>query len=101
MLSWLEVRRSRHYVTHTALTASEGRYIGTADSASYADCRRRAAAERHAQARANEHFAVSKPRGGGDSTRRKSEEVCRISPARPGRCPLRLESRGPGGADGA
>ena len=53
-------------------TVSEGRYRGMADSAWYADCRERATPQRSCGARANEHVAASKPRGG-DTTRRNSE----------------------------
>ena len=50
-------------------------------------------------ARANEHVAASKPRGGGDTARRNSDNILRISRARPGRRPVRLETRWPGRAD--
>ena len=46
-----------------------------ADSASYADCRERATPQRSRGARANEHVAASKPRGGGDTARRNSENI--------------------------
>ena len=64
-----------------------------ADSASYADCRDRATPQRSRGARANEHVAASKPRGEGDTARRNSENILRISRARPGRRPVRLETR--------
>ena len=69
-----------------------------ADSASYADCRERATPQRSRGARANEHVAASKPRGG-DTARRNSENTLRISRARPGGRPVRLETRWPGRAD--
>ena len=53
-----------HYVTHAAPTVSEGRYRGMADAASYADCRELATPQISPAARANEHVAASKPRGG-------------------------------------
>ena len=70
-----------------------------ADCASYADCRERATLQRSRGARANEHVAASKPRGGGDTARRNSENILRISRARPGRRPVRLETRWRGRAD--
>ena len=70
-----------------------------ADSASYADCAQRAAAQRSRSVRANENVAASKPRGGGDKVRRMSKNVLRISRAGPGRRPARLETRWPGQAD--
>ena len=90
---------SRHYVTHATPTVSEGRYRGIADSASYTDCRERATPPKSRGARANEHVAASKPRGGGDTARRNSENIQRISRARPGRRPVRLETRWPGRPD--
>ena len=90
---------SGHYVTHTSPTVSEGRYRGMADSASYADCRERATPQRSRGARANEHAAASRPRGGGDTARRNNENILRISRARPGRRPVRLETRWRGRAD--
>ena len=90
---------SRQYVTHTSPTVSEGRYRGMADSASYADCRERATPQGSRGAWANEHVvAASKPRGG-DTARKNSENTVRISRARPGRRPVRLETRWPGRAD--
>ena len=50
------------------------------------------------RARANEHVAAAKPRGG-DTARRNSENILRISRARPGRRPVRLETRWRGRAD--
>ena len=92
--------RSKHYVTHAAPTVSESRYMGMADSASYAGCRERATPQRNRGARANKHVAASKPRGGGDTAaRRNSENILRISRARPGRRPVRLEACWPGRAD--
>ena len=71
-----------------------------ADSASYAGCRERATPQRSRGARANKHVASSKPRGGGGTAaRRNSENILRISRARPGRRPVRLETRWPGRAD--
>ena len=64
-----------------------------ADSTLNADCRKRAIPQRRCGARANEHVAASKPRGGGDTARRNSEIILRISRARPGRRPVRLETR--------
>ena len=75
---------------------SEGRYRGMADSASYADWRERATAQRSRGARANDHVAASNPRGAGDTARRNSENSSR---ARPGRRPVRLETRWRGRAD--
>ena len=46
-----------------------------ADSASYADCRVRATPPKSRGARANEHVAASKPRGGGDTARSNSENI--------------------------
>ena len=69
-----------------------------ADSASYVDCRERATPQRNRGARANEHVAASKPRGE-DTARRKSENIVRISRARPGRRPVRLGNRWRGRAD--
>ena len=48
---------------------------------------------------ANEHVAASKPRGGGNTARRHSENIPRISRATPGRRPVRLETRWPGRTD--
>ena len=76
-----------------------GRYRGMADSASYADCRERATPQRSRGARTIEHVAASKPRRGGDAARRNSENIVRISRARPGRRPVRLETRWPDRAD--
>ena len=90
---------SRHYVTHAAPTVSEGRYRGMADSSSYADFGQRATSQRSRWARANEHVAASKPRGGRNTARRKSENILRISCARPSRRPVRLETRWPDRAD--
>ena len=92
---------TRHYVTHTAPTVSEGRYRGMADSASYTDCRERATPQRSRGARANEHVAASKPRREGDTARRNSENILIISRAMPGRQPVRLETRRRGRADAA
>ena len=87
-------------MTHAAPTVSEGRYRGVADSASYAGCRERATPQRNRGARANKHVAASKPRGGGDTAaRRNSENILRISRAKPGRRPVRMETRWPGRAD--
>ena len=93
--------RDRHYVTHAASTVSESRYRGMADSASYANyCRERATSQRSRGARANKHVAASKPRGGDTAVaRRNSENIVRISRARPGRRPVRLETRRPDRAD--
>ena len=55
------------------------------DSGSYADWRERATPQGSRWARANEQVAASKPRGGGDTARRKSENILRISRTRPGR----------------
>ena len=55
--------------------------------------------QRSRGARANEHVVASKPRGGGDTARRNSENIMRISRARPGRRPVRLETRWRGQAD--
>ena len=68
-----------------------------ADSASYYDCREQATLQRSHGARANDHVAASKPRGE-DTARRKSENVLRISRARPGRRLVRLEAHKPGRA---
>ena len=92
-------RYMRHQgTTHAAPTVSESRYRGMAESASYADCRERATPQRSRGPRANEHVAASKPRGG-DTARRNSENILRISRARPGRRLVRLETRWPGRAD--
>ena len=98
ILSWIDIFMIRHYVTHAAPTVSEGRYWGMTDSALCADCRERATPQRSRWARANEHAASSKPRGEGDTARRNSEDILRISRARPGRRPVRLETRWPGRA---
>ena len=55
--------------------------------------------QRSRGARANEHVVASKPRGGGDTARRNSENIMRISRARPGRRPVRFETRWLGRAD--
>ena len=69
------------------------------DSASYTDCRERATPQGSRGAWANEHVvAASKPRGG-DTARKNSENTVRISRARPGRRPVRLETRWRGRAD--
>ena len=65
---------------------------------SYADCRERARPQRNREGRANEHVAASKPRGG-DTARRNSENILKISRARPGKRPVRLETRWRGRAD--
>ena len=70
-----------------------------ADSASYAGCRERATSQRSRGARADEHVAASKPRGGDTAARRNIENILRISRARPGRRPVRLETRWPDRAD--
>ena len=81
------------------------------DSASYADCRERANPQRSHGARANEHPGASKPRGG-DTARRNSENIMRISTgqagqttsevgkslAGPGRRPVGLKFPRPGRA---
>ena len=72
------------------------RYRGMADSASYADCKEGATPQRSRGARANEHVTPSKPRG--DTARTNSENILRISRARPGRRPVRLETCWPGRA---
>ena len=64
----------------------------------YADCGQRAISQRSHWPRANDHVAASKPRGG-DTARRNSENILRISRARPGRRPVRLETRWRGRAD--
>ena len=89
--------RSRHYVPHAAPTVCQGGYRGMADSVSYADCRERATPQRSRGARANDHVDASKPRGG-DTARRNIENIMRISRARPGGRPVRLETRWPGRA---
>lgn len=66
----------------------------------HADCEQRAAAQRDRWARAEEHVVALKFRGGGATAQRKSNTNLRISRARPGGRPVRLESRGPGLADG-
>ena len=70
-----------------------------ADFDSYADCGHQATSERSRCARANQHVAASKLRGGGVTARRKGENILRTSQARPGRRPLRLETRWPDRAD--
>ena len=83
-----------------------------ADSASYADCRERATPQRSRGARASEHVAASKPRGGGDTARRNSKKKSENltgqagqttseignSLAGPGRRRVGLESHRPGWA---
>ena len=73
--------------------------IGAWQTVSHADCGQRATSQRSRWARANEHVAASKPPGGGDLARRKSENIMKISRARPGRRPVRLETHWPGRAD--
>ena len=80
-------------LTHAAPAVSEGQCRDIAVSSSHTDCRQRATSQRSHRARANEHVASSKTRGGGDSERRNSENIRRISRARPGRRPVRLETR--------
>ena len=67
-----------------------------ADSASYADCEQRVAAQRSRWERANEHVAALKSRGGGDTARRKNENILRISRSKPGRRPVEIGSSLPG-----
>ena len=62
ILSWLDIRLIKALRNHAAPTVPEARYRGMADSASYADCEQRAAAQRTCLAWANEHVAASKPR---------------------------------------
>ena len=69
-----------------------------ADSASYADCRERATPQRSRGARANEHVAASKPRGGERHSTEKQRKYFE-NRARPGRRPVRLGTRWPGRAD--
>ena len=96
---------SRHDGTHAAPRGTQRyRKAGTgamADSASYAYGAQRAVAQRKRWAQADEDVAATKPRGGGETAPGISENIMRISRARPGRRPVRLESRGPGRADGA
>ena len=70
-----------------------------ADSALYTDWRERSTPQRSRGARANQYVAASKPRGGGDTARRNSKNILKISRARPGRRPVRLETRWRGRAD--
>ena len=94
-LSWLEIRLI--IVTHAAPNGMEGRYRDMADSASYAGCGQRGAAQRHRWARANEHIATTKPRGR-EAARIGSESILKNLRARPGRRSVSLEYRGPGRA---
>ena len=95
--------RSRHDGTHAAPRGTQRyRKAGTgamADSASYAYGAQRAVAQRKRWAQADEDVAATKPRGGGETGPGISENIMRISRARPGRRPVRLETRWRGRAD--
>ena len=103
IFSWLDIRLTK------ALRNPRGtnRYLETGIGVCqtplrmpFVDSERLRMPQRHRWARANEHFAASKHRGGGDTEQKKSENIPRISRGRPGRQPVRLESCGPDRADG-